>query len=333
LNVWTFLTRGDGIGSLERVERGEPVADTGQIVVRMSAFSLNYRNLLVIEGRHSWKPVAPRVPLSDGVGRVVSAGAGITRLRVGDRVAGIFLPAWIDGDLTAEKGAGSLGGAVADGVLSEYRVFDQEAVVRVPEHLSDAEASTLPVAAVTAWHAVRRRSDVRRGDVVLIEGTGGVSLFALQFARALGAETIVLSSSDEKLERLGGGINYSRHPDWESEVLARTGGRGVDHVIEVVGGENLNRALRAVRVSGSISFIGLIAGLSAPIDTWQFVAKNVHLHGIETGSREMFEEMNAFIADHSLRPSIDRTCDLERLPDALRRVASGSHFGKVVIGL
>jgi NADPH:quinone reductase-like Zn-dependent oxidoreductase len=331
-----FTTLGDGIAALKRVERPTPVPGRGEILVKMTAAALNFRDLLVINGTASWKPDAPRIPVSDGVGVVVAVGDQVTRFRTGDRVAGIFLPKWLDGEFTPEKGVAALGGAAADGVLAEYRVFDEQAAVGVPGHLTDVEAATLPDAAVTAWHAVRRRSCVRSGDRVLIQGTGGVSVFAMQFVHALGGQTIVLSSSDEKLERaraLGaaGTINYKRVPDWEEEVLTRTGGRGVDHVIEVVGGENLNRSLRAVRVSGTISFIGALAGLSAPIDTIQIAAKNVCIHGIETGSRDMFEEMNRFIASHQLRPVIDRTYPVSEFPQALTYLASGQHFGKVAV--
>jgi NADPH:quinone reductase-like Zn-dependent oxidoreductase len=332
----TFTTRGDGIDGLKREERPTPAAGPGEILVRMTAVSLNYRDLLVINGTAAWKPHEPRIPVSDGVGVVEAVGDGVSHFRPGDRVAGIFLPRWLDGELTPEKHVLPLGGAAADGVLAEYRVFPEEAAVRVPGHLTEMEAATLPVAALTAWHAVHRRSRVQRGDTVLIQGTGGVSLFATQFVHALGGRPIVISSSDEKLERVRGlgaaeTINYRARPAWEDEVLARTGGRGVDHVVEVVGGENLNRSLRAVRLSGTISFIGLIAGLSAPIDTWQFVAKNVQLHGIETGSREMFEEMNRFISTHHLRPVIDRTFAFDEFPEAMRYLESGKHFGKVAV--
>ncbi len=331
-----FTTLGDGIAALKRVECPMPRPGPGEVLVRMTAAALNYRDLLVINGTASWKPHAPRIPVSDGVGIVVAVGHRAARFRTGDRVAGIFGPNWLDGEFTPEKAAGQLGGAAADGVLAEYRVFDEQAVVGVPGHLTDVEAATLPNSAVTAWHAVRRRCRVRGGDHVLIQGTGGVSVFAMQFVHALGGQTIVLSSSDEKLEKaraLGAAdtVNYKKVPAWEEEVLALTGGRGVDHVIEVVGGENLNRSLEAVRVSGTISFIGMMAGLSAPINTLQIAAKNVCIHGIETGSREMFEEMNQFIASHQLRPVIDRTYPVSEFPEALTYLASGKHFGKVTV--
>lgn len=334
--MWAYVTDGDGKGALRRVERPRPAPGPTEVLVSLRAVSLNYRDLLVLDGVDGWRPSEPRVPLSDGVGVVVEAGSQVTRLRVGERVAGLFLPRWQEGALTAETYVGALGGAQVDGVLAEYRLFDETAAVPVPDHLSDPEASTLPVAALTAWHAVRHRSRVQPGEVVLVQGTGGVSLFALQFVLALGARAIVVSSSERKLEqarRLGADerIDSTRVPDWEREVLARTAGRGVDHVIEVVGGENLNRSLRAVRIGGTIAFIGLLAGLSAAVDTYRFVTRSVTIHGIETGSRALFEDMNRFLAEHALHPVIDRVYRLADLPQALQRLRSREQFGKVVV--
>jgi NADPH:quinone reductase-like Zn-dependent oxidoreductase len=336
--MWAFSTLGDGIDALKQVELPVPSPGPREVLVRMIAVALNFRDLLVINGVGGWKPTEARIPLSDGVGVVVDAGTEVTRFQPGDRVAGIFLPKWLDGELNAETYVSPLGEASADGVLSEYRVFEEQSVVVVPRHLTDHEGATLPVAGVTAWHAVRYRSGVRSGDLVLIQGTGGVSLFALQFVMALGGRAIVLSSSDEKLNRvrsLGAAdvINYSQVPRWEEEVLARAGGRGVDHVVEVVGGENLNRSLRAVRVSGTISFIGLLAGLAAPINTYEFVARNIRIHGIETGSRAMFEDMNKFMRQQAIRPVVDKVYALADFHLALRRLQTGGHFGKVVIAL
>jgi NADPH:quinone reductase-like Zn-dependent oxidoreductase len=331
-----YTTLGDGIDGLKLDERPAPEPEAGEVLVRMRAASLNFRDLLVVKGAGRWKPTAQRVPVSDGAGEVVAVGRSVSRWKAGDRVIGVFLPKWLDGELTAEKGAAPLGGAAADGVLAEYVAFDEQAVVRSPDSLSDAEAATLPVAALTAWHAVARRSRVRRGETALIQGTGGVSLFALQFAAALGARPVVISSSDEKLERAKGlgawaALNYRKFPAWEEKVTELTAGAGVDHVIEVVGGENLNRSLEAVKVSGTISFIGLMAGVSALVNTYQFVARNVQLHGIETGSREMFEEMNRFVEARRLKPVIDRTFAFGEARAALAYLESGAHFGKVVI--
>lgn len=324
-----------GIDALTLAERPEPQAGPGQVLVRVRAVSLNYRDLLVVKG--VWRPTGPRIPVSDGVGEVVAVGEGVTRVRVGDRAAGIFLPGWIDGEVTPEKlRAPSLGGVGVDGTLAELVSFAEEAVVKVPGHLSDEEAATLPLAAVTAWHAVVRRSGVKEGDTVLVQGTGGVSLFALQFALMAGARVIVTSSSGEKLRRaaqLGAahGINYKESPDWDARALEITEGRGVDHVVEVVGGENLTRSLNAVRMSGTISMIGLLGGTSAQIETFGFVEKNVRLHGIYIGSREMFEEMNRAIAEHRLRPVVDRVFAFDEAREALRYLETGSHFGKVCI--
>jgi NADPH:quinone reductase-like Zn-dependent oxidoreductase len=331
-----FTTLGDGIEALKLNEMPMPELKSGEILVRMIAASLNYRDLLVVKGIESWKPLSSRIPVSDGVGEVVAVSERVSRWKVGDLVAGIFLPKWLDGELTAQKYVLPLGGAAADGVLAEYVVFDQNAVVKIPNNLIPIEAATLPAAAITAWHAVFRRSQVQSGESVLIPGTGGVSLFATQFVHALGGQALITSSSDEKLEKakkLGASatINYKKFPDWDKQVLELTNGKGVDHVMEVVGGENLNRSLNAVKLSGTICFIGLIAGLSAPINTYQFVTKNVRIHGIETGSREMFEEMNRFIEVHQLKPVIDKVFGFNEIREALKYLESGAHFGKVVV--
>lgn len=326
-----------GLESLALAERPDPQPGPGQVLVRMRAASLNYRDLLVIQG--VWRPASPRIPGSDGVGEVVAIGEGVTRVRTGDRVAGIFLPGWIEGEVTPEKlRVPSLGGVGTDGVLAELVVFDEETVVRVPEHLSDVEAAALPLAGVTAWHAIVRRSGVQEGDTVLVQGTGGVSLFALQFARAAGATVFVTSSRDEKLRRareLGAahGINYRESPNWDERVLEITENRGVDHIVEVVGGENLNRSLNAIRLGGTISVIGLLGGTSAPVETFGFVEKNVRLHGILVGSREMFEEMNRAVAEHGLKPAIDRVFGFDEVGEALRYLETGAHFGKVCVRL
>ncbi len=329
-------TLGDGIDSLKINEVSIPELKTDEVLVKMTAFSLNYRDLLVINGVSNWKTAAQRIPVSDGVGKVTAVGENVSRVKIGDRVAGIFLPKWLEGDLTDECYVLPLGGAAADGVLAEYVVFNAESVVKIPNSLTDFEGATLPVAATTAWHAVYRRSKVKLGETVLIHGTGGVSLFALQFVHALGGLPIITSSSDEKLAKaddLGAfaTINYKKFPNWDDKILEITSGKGVDHIIETVGGENLNKSLNAVRISGTISFIGLLAGLNAPINTYQFVTKNVNIYGIETGSREMFEEMNNFIELHQLKPVIDRTFEFDEVKAALKYMESGAHFGKIVV--
>ena len=289
------MTLGDGIDALKLSEAAIPNPKAEEVLVKIAAAALNFRDLPVVKGIKHWKPASPRIPFSDGVGKVVAVGENVTRVEIGDRVAGIFPPEWLDGELTPEKYVSPLGGAAMNDVLAEFVIFDEKSVVKIPQSLTDEESSTLPIAAVTARHAVARRSQVQRGETVLIQGTGGVSLFALQFVHALGGKPFVISSSDEKLEKvkeLGASatINYKKFPNWDEEVVELTNGKGVDHVIEVVGGENLNLSLSAVKLSGTISFIGLLAGLSAPINTYQFVSKNVKIHGIETGSREFLKK-------------------------------------------
>jgi NADPH:quinone reductase-like Zn-dependent oxidoreductase len=323
-----------GIDALRLVERPVPQPGAGQVLVRMRAVALNFRDLMIINGR--WRPPAPRVPGSDGVGEVVAVGEGVTRVAPGERVAGIFYPRWLDGDPTPERLKSSLGGTGADGVLAEYVLFDADAVVPVPAHLTDEEAATLPCAGVTAWHAVVERGAVRPDDTVLVQGTGGVSLFALQFARMAGASVIATSGSDEKLERvraLGAahGVSYRRTPDWDARVLELTGGRGVDHAVDVVGGENLNRSLNAVRLGGSVHLVGFLGGASAPVETFLMAEKNVRLHGILVGSRAMFERMNAAIAEHGTRPVVDRVFAFDELGAALRHLESATAFGKVCV--
>jgi NADPH:quinone reductase-like Zn-dependent oxidoreductase len=278
------------------------------------------------------------VPISDGVGTVVSAGTEVNKWRAGDRVSAGYLPRWRSGPLTAGTYVSPVGGPVNRGMLAQYVVVEQDEAVRSPRNLDDAHAATLPIAAVTAWRAVERRSRVQAGDTVLIHGTGGVSLFAAQLALALDATPIVTSSSDEKIDKLNAlgvvaTINYRRRPHIAAEVLRLTEGQGVDHVIETIGGENLNHSLEAVKVGGSISFIGMIAGRAANVNVYQFVTKNVTVHGIESGSLEMFEEVAGFIEDHNVTPVIDSIYPVQQVQDALRHLELGKHFGKVVVSL
>jgi NADPH:quinone reductase-like Zn-dependent oxidoreductase len=323
-----------GLDAVRLVDRPMPRLSAGEVLIRIRAVSLNYRDLLVIRG--VWRPSGPRIPVSDGVGEVVALGEGVAGFQLGERVAGTFLPGWLDGDLTPEKlQLASPGGSSADGMMAEYVALSQDALVRVPTHLSDEEAATLPLAGVTAWNAVVRQ-EIKAGDSVLVQGTGGVSLFALQFARMLGARVIATSSSDEKLRAAGtlgadGLVNYRTTPGWSATVLDLTGGRGVDHVVEVVGGENLNESLKALRFGGSIAFVGQMGGMSAPVDTFAFVEKLVRLRGVYVGSREMFEEMSASISAHQLRPVVDRIYDFEDFPEALRQLQAGAMFGKLCV--
>ena len=323
-----------GIDALALVERPQPRPGPGQVLVRMRAFSLNYRDLMVVKGQYNPKLRFPFIPLSDGAGEVAEVGAGVTRVKPGERVAGAFMPAWVGGALTEAKSKTALGGG-APGVLAEYVVLDAEGVVPVPAHLSDEEAATLPCAAVTAWHALVVEGQVKAGDVVLVQGTGGVSLFALQFARLNGARVIATSSSDDKLKRVrelgaSDGINYKTTPDWDKRARELTG-EGVDHVVEVGGAGTLGRSLKAVRMGGRVSLIGVLSGGSAEVTVLPILMKGARVQGIYVGSREMFEAMNRAIALHGLRPVVDRVFPFAEVQEAMRHMESGAHFGKVVI--
>jgi NADPH:quinone reductase-like Zn-dependent oxidoreductase len=323
-----------GLDSLKLTERPRPTPGPREVLLKIRAASLNYRDLMVVKGVYNPKMKLPRIPVSDAVGEVVEIGSEVSRVRVGDRVAGLFMPAWIDGEPTEAKGRSALGGAV-DGLLAEYAALPEDGVVAVPEHLSDEDAATLPCAAVTAWHALVTHGGVKAGDSVLVQGTGGVSLFALQFARLHGARVIVTSSRDDKLERardLGAsdGINYKTTPDWDARALELTGGVGVDHVVEVGGAGTLPRSLRAVRVGGHVSLIGVLSG-GGEVNPIPILMRSVRVQGIYVGSRAMFEAMNRAIALHRLRPVIDRVFPFEQAVDALRHMESGAHFGKIVL--
>jgi NADPH:quinone reductase-like Zn-dependent oxidoreductase len=331
-----------GLDSLKLTERPDPRPGAGQVLVRMKAVSLNYRDLLVIKGGYNPKLRLPFIPFSDGCGTVAAVGEAVTRVQTGDRVAGIFMQQWLEGPVTEAAARSALGGGsrssdgTTEGVLAEYVVLHQEGVVRVPEHLTDEEAATLPCAAVTAWHALVTEGQVKAGDTVLVQGTGGVSLFALQFARLSGARVIATSGSDQKRQRvaqLGASdtINYKTTPEWDRPVRELTGGLGVDHVVEVGGAGTLPRSFKAVRMGGRISLIGVLTGGSGEVNPLPLLMKNVRLQGIYVGSREMFEAMNRAIALHQLRPVVDRVFPFTEAREALRYLESGAHFGKVCI--
>lgn len=335
MTAWT--TRGDGIDKLIATTVPTPEPGPTEVLARISALSLNYRDLLVMNGVGGWNPPGPVVPVSDAVGTIVAAGDEVTRFRVGDRISAAFLPQWRTGPLSRDTYVRPVGGPINRGMLAEFVAIDENEGVLSPRSLDDVHAATLPVAAVTAWHAVARRSRVQPDETVLIHGTGGVALFAAQFALALGAIPIVSSSSEEKrakLRTLGvvNTINY-RTADIAHEAASMAHGIGVDHVMETIGGENLNVSLAAVRIGGTISFIGLIAGLAAQINTYEFVSKNVNIYGVETGSQEMYEEMAEFIDTHTVVPVVDAVFPVSEIGAALRHLEQGKHFGKIVIAL
>lgn len=306
-----------------------------QVLVAIKAVSLNYRDLLVVTGRYSPNLPKPLVIASDGAGEIVAAGEGVRKFKVGERVAGSFFQNWQSGGIDGEAAASALGGSI-DGVLATARVFDERGLVHMPAHLTYEEAATLPCAAVTVWNALVHTAHVKSGDTVLLLGTGGVSIFGLQFAAMHGARTIITSSSDEKLARaktLGASetINYVITPEWHKEVLRLTGGRGVDIVLEVGGTGTLPKSLRAVRSGGQVGLIGVLSGIAEPLNIGPILHNSIRLQGIYVGSVEMFEAMNRAITANKLKPVIYRTFPFEQAREALRYMESARHFGKIVI--
>jgi len=323
-----------GIDNLELATLPDPQPQRGEVVIKVHAVSLNYRDLMVVEGRYNPKMHLPRIPCSDGAGEVVAIGEGVTRVKVGDRVAGIFMQNWIDGEPDAAKIRGALGGDI-DGMLAEFVVLREEGVVQFPEHLSLEEAATLPCAAVTAWNALVRAGRVKPGDTVVIRGTGGVSIFARQFAKMLGARVLGTSSSDAKLERaralgLDAGVSYRQRPEWDRWVVEQTGGRGADLVVEVGGAGTLMRSLRALRIGGTVAQIGVLTGKGEGVEISLLLHRQVRLRGIYVGSRADFEKMNRAISQQKLKPVVDEVFSFSDVTLALRRMASGAHFGKLV---
>lgn len=324
-----------GIDNLALVERDEPQAAAREVVVRFHAASLNYRDLMFVKGTYHPKAKLPAIPFSDGAGEVVAVGRDVTRWKIGDRVCPIFVQGWIEGEPTLQKNRTALGGGELDGVLREYGAFDEQGLVEIPGSLSFEEAATLPCAALTAWNALVHSGKLKAGETVLTLGTGGVSMFALQFAKLQGARVVATSSSDEKLERakeLGADftINYRSTPDWDKEVLRLTNRTGVDHVVEVGGAGTLAKSLNAVRVGGHVVLIGVLAS-GGDFDPRSILMKSVRVQGIFVGSRRMFEEMTSAIEANGVKPVIDKTFAFAEAREALRYMESGSHSGKIVI--
>jgi NADPH:quinone reductase-like Zn-dependent oxidoreductase len=324
-----------GLDNLALVERPDPRPGQGEILVRLRAASLNFRDLLTVEGKYNPKQKLPLVPCSDGAGEVVEIGAGVTRVQPGDRVMTLFAQKWLAGRPTRERLRSTLGGPL-DGTLAELAVLDQDGVVRTPDHLSDEEAATLPCAAVTAWSALVTEGGITAGDTVLVQGTGGVSLFALQLAKLIGARVVATSSRDEKLARVRAmgadeTINYREVPAWGVRARELTGGAGVDHVVEVGGAGTLQQSLQAVRFGGTISLIGNLAGTKTELLLTHVFMQKIRLNGILVGDRESFEAMNRAIALHRLRPVVDRVFPLEDSRAAFAHLAAGEHFGKICV--
>jgi len=326
-----------GIDDLKLVERPLLQPGLGEVLVRIRAVTLNYRDLLTVKGGYGSRQKFPLVPLSDAAGIVEAVGPGVARFKPGDRVFNSFFQNWIGGAPSEEKFASAPGGML-DGVLSQYRVFPQHGLLHAPSHLSDVEAAALPCAGLTAWSAVVKFGCTKPGSVVLTQGTGGVSLFALQFAKLAGARVIATSSSEgkmEKLRKLGADetINYRAKPEWGKEARALTAGRGVDLVVEVGGAGTLARSFGAIRIGGKISMIGGLSGAATELNPGLILGRRANVQGISVGSTQMFEAMNRAIAASGLKPVIDKVFPFEEAPAAYRYLQSAQHFGKIVISL
>jgi NADPH:quinone reductase-like Zn-dependent oxidoreductase len=324
-----------GIDSLEFVEKPTPTPGPGEVLVNVRAVSFNYRDLLMVRGQYNPRLRFPRIPCSDGAGEVVAIGEGVTAWKPGDRVAGIFMQNWLDGPLTPSKAKGALGGDI-DGMLADYVVVQETGLVHIPEYLSFQEAATLPCAAVTAWNALRA-GDVQAGSTVLIQGTGGVAIFALQLARIMGAKVLGISSSYEKLQRaiglgLDAGVNYTDHEDWDHWVFDLTNGEGVDLVVEVGGLGTLGRSLKAVKTGGTIAQIGVLAEGADALPIGTILHKMVKIQGIYVGSRADFLQMNKAISLAGLRPVGDEF-HWTQAREVLTKMQERSHFGKLVLSV
>ncbi len=333
--VYELKKGSTSLDGLRLAERPDPQPGPNQVLIRIRAASLNYRDHLIVTGKY-FSGVVNRdvIPLSDGAGEVVSIGSGVSRFQPGDRVAGTFFQVWKDGPRSSLPPAL---GVPLDGMLAEYVVLHEDGVVAIPQNLSFEEAAALPCAGVTAWNALMASGHpVRPGDTVLCQGTGGVSMLAMQFARAAGARVIVTSSSDDKLERVlklgaSDGINYKSYPDWEKEVVRLTRGRGVDHIIEIGGAGSLARSYQALGFGGKIALIGFLATPGGDPNPYPLMMKGGSLQGVGVGSTRMFEDMNRAIEVNGIKPIVDRVFLFDQVPDAFRHLASGDFVGKIGI--
>jgi NADPH:quinone reductase-like Zn-dependent oxidoreductase len=331
MHLWQISTF--GVDALEFTERPVPAAGAGEVLIGVRAVSVNYRDLLMIRGLYNPRMRLPRIPCSDGAGEVVSVGEGVTMWKPGDRVAGIFMQNWLDGPITRAKAKGALGGDV-DGMLAEFVVLKETGLVRLPDHLSFEEGATLPCAAVTAWNALAA-GELRPGSTVLILGTGGVSTFALQFAKLMGLRVLCVSSSYEKLEQakalgLDAALNYRENPEWDRWAMEQTSGEGVDLVVEVGGAGTLQRSIKSLRPGGTVAQVGVLSGDAVAFSIPSILHKMVRILGIYVGSRKDFVEMNCAISLSHLRPAFSSTQWLQ-VQDVLKRMEAGGHFGKLAL--
>jgi NADPH:quinone reductase-like Zn-dependent oxidoreductase len=330
------LPQATGIDALTKADVPQPKPAHRQILVKVLACSLNFRDLAIVLGRYRMPTKPNLVPLSDGAGEVVEIGPGVTRFKVGDRVAGNFFQRWPGGHASADTQASALGGSI-DGMLCDYTVLEEEGVVKLPAHLSYQEGACLPCAGVTAWNALVEHGRLTAGQTVLVQGTGGVSMFALQFCKLFGADVIATSSSDAKLARakkLGAshGVNYKTTPEWDKAAVEVTGGVGVDQVVEVGGAGTIAKSLGALRMGGKISMIGVLSG-AADLNPMLIMGKRANVQGISVGSTQMFEAMNRAITVGHMKPVIDKVFRFDEAPAAFQHLQSAQHFGKIVIDL
>ena len=328
-----------GIKNLTVVKRPDPEPKYGEVLVRMRAATLTYRDLLTVEGGYGSKQrTVDFIPLSDGAGIVTQVGEGVSSFKIGDRVVGNFFQEWLAGEPNQENMKSGLGG-VLDGVASEYRVFPEYGLCHTPKHLTDAEAAALPCAALTAWSAIVDQGHTKSGDIVITQGTGGVSVFALQFAKLSGAQVISTSSSDVKLDRISSigadhKINYTQNKNWAKTARDISNGRGVDLVVEVGGAGTLEQSIKAVRPGGAVCLIGVLSGANHEFRLPLVVTRKIRLEGVTCGSLEQFQNMLRSIDQHKLRPALDdRQFSLDELPAALEYMRTGKHFGKIAINI
>jgi NADPH:quinone reductase-like Zn-dependent oxidoreductase len=326
-----------GLENLKLVDLPAPACGEGMVLIHVHATSLNYRDLLMVRGHYDPKLKMPRIPLSDGAGEVVAVGAGVTRFKPGDRVVGLFLQNWQDGGPSQAKSRGALGGDI-DGILADYIVLPEHGVIHFPAHLSYEEAATLPCAGLTAWNALFHVAAIKPGDTVVVQGTGGVSIFALQFAKLVGARVLGTSSSDDKLQRaktlgLDEGLNYKSTPDWSSWVKKQTSGEGADVIVEVGGAGTLKESMKAVRVGGTIAQVGVLGGTEEKLVVTSVLMRQLRLIGVYVGSHTMMQAMHRAIEISQIKPVVGKVFPIQETIEAYRYLEQGRHFGKVIISL
>ncbi|MBC3372818.1 NAD(P)-dependent alcohol dehydrogenase [Pseudomonas sp. SWRI92] len=330
-----WLLKDFGLDNLVLDETPTPVPKVGELLVKIGSVSLNFRDKAIIDGIYEPHLVPkPLIPVSDAAGTVVAVGEGVSRFKVGDRVNSHLYSSWIDGEPGPNEPAYCLGMPLPGG-LAEYMIIHEESAVRAPDNMSDEEASTLPIAALTAWYSLVDYGQIQPGQTVLVQGTGGVSIFAVQLATALGAKVIVTSSSDENLQavkKLGAvaGVNYRTFPRWEEQVLKLTDGKGVDLLLDVAGGEGLNQSILATKAAGKIAQIGFLTGQITTLSLMPLIFRQTTIRGIAVAPRSSFDRMNEFLNQHAIRPVIEQTYAFEEAQQAFQHLARGA-FGKVVI--